>query len=107
MRKSARKADKLTLPDGECGAALVHLGSHAQRQCPDIVAKADFLQSMFHGLPRDSARAEANVGFNRTGEQEGVLQDNTELAPQFLKIEQADVHAIEEDLSALNVVETE
>ena len=43
----------------------------------------------------------------RSREQERILQHNSELPPQFLQIEQANVDPVQEDLPALNIVKTQ
>ncbi len=52
-------------------------------------------------------RAKPDVGFERAGEQERILQDDAELAAELLHAQFADVDAVEKNLSALNFVEAQ
>ena len=46
------------------------------------MAETDFAQRCFHRGTIDSFRAEADVGFERAGEKEWILQHDAELAAQ-------------------------
>lgn len=50
---------------------------------------------------------EADVGLDGAGEQEGVLKDNAEQAAEVLKIDFADVNAVEKNLAALDVIKAQ
>ena len=59
----------------------------------------------FEGFVGDPGRAEADVVGDGAGEEEGVLQDDTEAAAERGEVLVADVDAVDEDLAGLDVVE--
>jgi len=68
-------------------------------------SQADFADGVFYGGAIDVRRAKANVGFDGAAEQEGILQDDAEEAAEVLKVDFADVDSVEQDLTALNIIE--
>ena len=76
MRERSREADKLALAYGERGAALVDAGVDTFGQRADKIAEANFVNGVFDSGAIDARRAETHVGFNRSGEEEGILQDD-------------------------------
>ncbi len=66
-----------------------------------------FVDRALHVLTRDAGRAQSDIRFDGASEKEWILQHDPEMAPQVLQIEQPNVHAIQQDLAALNVVETQ
>src|SRR5712664_421203 len=107
VREGAREIDKLALTNGKCGAALVDAGGDAFRERLDEIGKTNFTNRLLDGGAVDAGRAEADVGFDGAGEEEWILENDAEQAAQILKIDFADVDAIEENLAALNIVEAE
>src|SRR5260370_9862559 len=105
--QGAGKIDELALADGEGRAALVHIAGDAFGQGADKLPKPDFVNGALDGDAVDAGRAEADVRFDRAGEKEGILEHDAELAAQVLQIDQANVLAVEEDLSALHVVKAQ
>ena len=69
--------------------------------------EAHFAQGALDGGAVDGCGAQADVRFERAGEQERILQDDAELAAQILHVQFADVDAVEQDLAALDVVEAQ
>src|ERR1700675_3771618 len=51
--------------------------------------------------------AQPHIRFERAGEQERVLKDDTELAPQIVHVVSANVHSIEKDFASLDMIETQ
>src|ERR1700730_12940370 len=107
VREGACEIDELALADGESGAALVHAGADAFGERFDEIGEADFANGVFHGGAVDVWSAEADVGFDGAGEEEGILEDDAELAAKVLEIDVADVDAVEKALVALDIVEAE
>src|SRR5579863_1440239 len=105
--EGAREIDELPLADAERGAAFVDGGGDAFGQRGDEVGQADFVASAENRFAIDARRAEPNIGLDRAAEEERILKDDAEHAAQVLNIDFADVDAVEEDLTALDVVETE
>src|SRR4029077_7434572 len=103
----AGKIDELALADGKGGAALVDIAGDAFRQGTDEFAKADFVDGVFDGGAVDAGGAEADVGFDRAGEKKRILENDAELPAQILQFDEANVLAVEQDLSALNVVKAQ
>src|SRR5712671_3786028 len=101
------KIDELPLADGKRGAALVYVAGDAFRQGADKLPKPDFVNGALDGDAVDAGRAEADVRFDGAGEEKWILQHNAELAAQILQIDQANVLAVEEDLSALDIVKAQ
>ncbi len=66
-----------------------------------------FAQRAFRVRPVDLFRAEFHVRFERAREKERILQHDAEHPPQILQVHLANVHAIEQNLAALNVVEAQ
>src|SRR5229473_8434659 len=105
--EGAGEIDELALADGKRGAALVDAGADAFGERFDEIGEADFADGLLDGRAVNTGRAEADVGFNGAGEEEGILEDDAEEAAKILQIDFADVDAVEQDLAALNVVEAE
>ena len=59
---------------------------------------------MLDGGAVDIGSAEADVGFDCAGEKEWILKHDAELPPQILQFDGANVLAVKENLTALNVV---
>ncbi len=64
-------------------------------------------QRLLYHFAVDAGGAQADVRLDRAGKEERILEDDAEHAAQVLDIDFADVDAVEEDLSALDVVEAE
>ncbi len=107
VRQGAREADQLALADGKRGTALVDDGVETLGQGIEEMARGPLRAGRGRRRAIDGCGAEANVGFERAGEQEGVLQHDAELAPQILDVQFADIDAVEKDLAALDVVEAQ
>src|SRR5271163_336639 len=107
VRQCARETDQLALAAGKRGAALVHFGGYTSGESAYKIAQADFVDGVLYRGAINAGRSQADVRFDGAGEQEGILQDNAKLAAQILQVDGADVHAVEEDLSALHVVEAQ
>src|SRR5712664_2705800 len=105
VREGAGEIDELALADRERGAAFVDAGGDAFGEGFDEIGKADFANGVLDGVAVDVGSAEAHVGFDGAGEEEGVLKNDAEQAAQVLEIDFADVDAVEQDLAALNVIE--
>src|SRR6267378_2679591 len=73
----------------------------------DEFAEADFVNGAFDGGAIDAGRAQSNVRFNGAGKKKGILEHDAELAAEILQVDQANVFAVEKNLSALNVVKAE
>ena len=56
---------------------------------------------------RDARRSQTHIRFQRSGEQKRILQHDAEVLAQFLHIEQPYVHAVQQNLPALNVVKAQ
>src|SRR5437667_357911 len=69
-----------------------------------LFAQAPFVK---HGGAVDIWSAEANIGFDCASEKKWILEHDTELSPQILQFDGANVLAIQEDLSPLNVVKAQ
>ena len=65
------------------------------------------MQGALDGGAVDALGAEADVGFERAGEEERVLQHDAELAAQGVSVELAEVHTVEQNLAALDFVEAQ
>ena len=78
--QGAREADELPLADRQRRATLVHGRGYTFRQRAYKGAETDFVHCALHGVAVDPGRAQANVGFDRSGEEEGVLKHNAEVA---------------------------
>ncbi len=76
MRESAREADQLALAYGERGAAFIDARVDTLWQRADKIAKPNFVDGVLDSGAIDARRPEAYVGFNRSGEEEGILQDD-------------------------------
>src|SRR6266705_2493591 len=74
---------------------------------PEERAEADFLESALDVGAVNPFRAETHVRFQRAGEEKGVLQNDAEMAAEILEVEAANVHTVEKDFAALNIVETQ
>src|SRR5258708_777665 len=107
VRHGARKIDELPLPDGKRRAALVYAGADSFRQRAYEFAKPNFVDGAFDCGAVDARRAEPDVRFNRTGKEKRILEHDAELPPQILQFDQSNVLAVEENLSALNVVKAQ
>ena len=107
VRQGAGETDELALADGERGAALADGGVDALGERADKIAQPDFVDSAFDRGAIDPGRAEADVGLERAGEKEGILQDDAELLAQILNVDRANVDAVEKDLPALNIVKAQ
>ena len=107
VRQGAGKTDELALADGESGAAFADGRVESLRQRIEEGAEADFEKSALDGGAVDAFGAEADVGFERAGEEKWVLQDDAELAAQGVRVELAEVDAVKQDLAALDFVETQ
>ena len=107
VRQGAREADQLALADRKRGAALADRRVQPLRQGIEEWPEADFAQGALDGRAVDGFGAQADVGFERAGEEERVLQHDAELAAQFLHVQFANVDAVEQDLAALDVVEAQ
>src|SRR5438034_2836695 len=107
VRECTREIDQLTLPDGKSRATFVHGCGNSVRERVHELAQADFVNCALYVVARDARRAEPNIGFNRSGKEEGILQHNSEVPAQILQIEKADIDSIQKDLPALDIVETQ
>src|SRR5205823_6673064 len=99
--------DELTLADGKRRAALVDDSSGATRKRANEFAEADLFERALDGGVFDVLGAEADVGFDGSGEEKRILQHDAELAAQILQLDEANVFSVEKNLAALNVVEPE
>ena len=107
VRQGAREADELSLADGKGCAALGDGGLDAGGKRADEGAEADFLESALDVGAVNPFRAETHVRFQRAGEEKGVLQNDAEMAAEILEVEAANIHTVEKDFAALNIVETQ
>ena len=80
----------------------------------DVSALLDGTADLLHDLSQHAGvvttprpKAEANIRLDVAGEKERILEHDAELLAKFLQIQQANVHAIEQNLAALNVVEAQ
>src|SRR5882762_2394700 len=105
--QGAGEIDELALADRKSGAALVDVAGHAFGQGANELAEADFFNGVFDGIAVDAGCAEADIRFDGAGEKKGILKDDAELAAQILELDEANVFAIKEDLTALDVVEAQ
>src|SRR5271170_3180301 len=71
VRQRARETDQLALAAGKRGAALVYFGGYACGESAHKIAEADFVDGMLDRGAIDSRRSQADVRFDRAGEQEG------------------------------------
>ena len=71
------------------------------------LAQADFVDCALYVITNNARRAEPNVGFDRSGKEEGILQHNSEVPAQILQIKKANIDSIQKDLPALDIVETQ
>ena len=106
VRQGARKADQLLLPGGERSAALAAPARRSRRgsvrmKSPTFTSSAarSTCASVIH------FGAEPDVVRDRAGEQERVLQHDAEAPAQRVQVLLAHVHAVHQDLPALDVVE--
>src|ERR1700758_5130658 len=95
VRQRSRKINQLTLPDRESRAALVSRSGDSFRKRTDKIAQTYFIDGTFHVFTSDSGGAKPNVRFDRSGEEERILQHDPEMTPQVLQVEQANVDAIQ------------
>ena len=102
--ESAGEGDELLLSGGEGGTALADGLVELERQGADEVGDVDFFCGGLEGCVGDPVGAEADVVGDGSGEEEGVLQDDTEALAQGFEILLADVDSVDEDLPALDVV---
>ena len=65
------------------------------------------LRRLAHLRQRDRFVAQADVLFDRAGEDERILQHETDVPPHALLPRLRDVHAIEQDAPLLDVVEAQ
>ncbi len=107
MRQRPRKADQLALAHGKSCAAFADVGVDAVAQGIQQGAEPHFAQRGFHTRAADVFVAQADVRFQGAGEQERILQHDAELLAQLVHVVAANVHAIEQNLSALNFVEAQ
>src|SRR5262249_49322276 len=105
--QSARKIDELALADRKRRAALIDARGRAVGKGTYEFAEANFFERAFDHDVVDVVRTEADIGLDRPSEEKRILEDDAELAAQILKVDGANVFAIEKDLAALNVVKTE
>src|SRR5215467_4107791 len=77
-----------SLPDA-AATSVNERGCVGQRA--DKITQADFLNSALNIFGRNVRRAEANVGFNRAGEEKRILQNDSEMPAQILQVQQANV----------------
>src|SRR5260221_1248107 len=80
VREGAGEIDELALADGERGAALVDAGADAFGERFDEIGETDFADGIFHSGAVDVRTAEADVGFDGAGEEEGILEDDGQLS---------------------------
>ena len=107
VRQRAREADELALADRKGRAALGDGRFDALRQGTEKWAESDFAQARARWWRGRCFRAEAHVRFQRAGKKKRILQHDAEKVPQILEIDFANVHAIEQNLAALNIVEAQ
>jgi len=106
VRDRAGKCDQLFLSHGEAGAAFLHLGPIAVRETIDEPSGSDVpgrLPDLFLG---DLAVAQPDVALDRPREEEDILEHEADVAAEVLLADLADVHAVDQHLSPLRVVES-
>src|SRR5437879_3153148 len=82
MRQRTREGDELFLAGGKRRAPFPDLFIESIGQGADKVAKVYVLGGLFDMPVFDPLRAQSNVAGNRPGEQEALLQDDSESAAQ-------------------------
>jgi len=85
----------------------VYAGAHSLRQGANEFSKPNLLDGAFDCGAVDARGAEPDIRFNRASEKKWILQHDAELPPQILQFDQSNVLAVQEDLSALNVVKAQ
>ena len=105
MGQGAREIDELALTNRQRGAAFADTGADAFGKGLDEIGKPDFADGVFYGGAIDVRRAKANVGFDGAAEQKGILEDDAEQTAEILQVDFADVDSVEQDLTALNIIE--
>src|ERR1700721_106866 len=105
VRKGAGEADELFLTSGERSPALANRLGELEWKRADKVAHVDLIGSTLQALIRNPLRAEANVVRDGAGEEERILQYDTEAVAKDLQVVLAHVHAVNQDAAALNVIE--
>ena len=105
MGQGPGEVDQLFLPGGKAIAALAQRFIEPLGQSTDKVAHVHLIGRSLHPLVRNPVRAQANVFGDGSGEKERILQHYPEIAPQLRDIMFADIHSIDQDISALNLVE--
>ena len=95
----------MLLAGGKAVAALAQRLVETLGQPTDEITHVHFVGRRLHSLIRDPVRAQADIFRDGPAEEEGVLQDDAELAPQLGDILFAYIHAIDQHAAALNLVE--
>lgn len=104
MNDGAREGKKLALTGREVVAALANGLIESLFQAVDEVVGVDIAAGIHNGFVGDALLAQKNVASDITGEQENILKHLTEVAAQGRKFDMADVNAVDQNLSLLNVV---
>src|SRR5438477_10276999 len=107
MRKGSRKIDELALANRKRRATLVRRCGDSFRKRSNEIAQTDFVDGALHVFARDARSAEPNVRFDGAGKEERILQHDSEMTAQILQIEEADVHAIQKNLTRLNFIKAQ
>ena len=103
--QGAGERDPLALAPGEQGALLADDGVVAVRQGADEVVRLGRAGGRLDLLVGRVRAAEGDVGTDGVGEQEGVLEDDADLAAQAVERHVAHVDAFEANVPGLDVVE--
>ena len=106
-REGTREADELALADGKSPTALVDRGVYSLRKRSNKWPESDFFQCALDCGAADRFGSELDVGFQRARKEERVLQHDTEQRAQILQGDLADIHTVEQDLAALDIVEAQ
>src|ERR1700733_12652930 len=104
VSQCASKTYELPLAYRKRRAALGNRRFHALRLRFKPGTKSHFSQRAFSSGARNSFGAQLDVGFQRAGEKKWVLQNDPEKPPQLLQVHRANIHAIQQNLAALNIV---
>jgi len=99
------EADQLLLAGGEACAALFDgvFGTVGERV--DEVGEVDLIDGVAETVVIDTFGTQADVVFESSGKEEGVLEDDGEAAAEFVEGYVADVDAADFDGTLLYVVE--
>src|ERR1700722_8357877 len=101
----ASETYELPLANRKSRAALGNRCFHALRLRFEPGTKSHFTQRAFSGGARNSFSAKLDVGFQRAGKKERVLQNDPKNPPQLLQVHRTYVHTVQQNLAALNIIE--